>query len=116
MARLIPASAIQFSKSHSLRRRRPAPVPDPIGDDRAIQYPEAVVTEPRGRGVLDAPLEPVIGLAEGETRWRGMTAVGDANLRSRGTKCPSCWKLTALEIIRGRRECRMRVAPEAACA
>src|SRR5882672_4027203 len=78
--------------------------------------PEAVVIEPRGCGVLDAPLEPVIGLAEGETRWRGMTAVGDANLRSRGTKCPSCWKLTALEIIRGRRECRMRVAPEAACA
>jgi len=27
----------------------------------------------RGRGVLDAPLEPVIGLAEGETRWRSMT-------------------------------------------
>jgi hypothetical protein len=26
------------------------------------------------RGVLDTPLEPVIGLAEGETRWRGMTA------------------------------------------
>jgi len=25
------------------------------------------------RGVLDAPTEPVIGLAEGETRWRGMT-------------------------------------------
>ena len=25
-------------------------------------------------GVLDTPLEPVIGLAEGETRWRGMTA------------------------------------------
>jgi hypothetical protein len=22
-----------------------------------------------GRGVLDDPLEPVIGLAEGETRW-----------------------------------------------
>src|SRR5260370_2148743 len=30
----------------------------------------------RGRGVLDTPLEPVIGLAEGETRWRGMTACG----------------------------------------
>jgi hypothetical protein len=30
-------------------------------------------------GVLDAPLEPVIGLAEGETRWRGMTRpVGDS--------------------------------------
>ena len=28
-----------------------------------------------GRGVLDAPPEPVIGLAEGETRWRGMTVV-----------------------------------------
>ena len=26
-----------------------------------------------GRGVLDAPLEPVIELAGGETRWRGMT-------------------------------------------
>jgi hypothetical protein len=25
-------------------------------------------------GVLDRPLEPVIGLAEGETRWRAMTA------------------------------------------
>jgi hypothetical protein len=30
--------------------------------------------ESKGRGVLDTPLEPVIGLAEGETRWRGMTA------------------------------------------
>jgi hypothetical protein len=35
------------------------------------------VIEPRGRGVLDAP------------HARGMTAVGDVNLRSRGTKCPS---------------------------
>jgi hypothetical protein len=26
-------------------------------------------------GILDRPLEPVIGLAEGETRWRAMTAV-----------------------------------------
>jgi hypothetical protein len=26
------------------------------------------------RGIEDATLEPVIGLAEGETRWRGMTA------------------------------------------
>jgi len=32
--------------------------------------------ESKGRGVLDAPLEPVIGLAEGETRWRGMTISG----------------------------------------
>jgi hypothetical protein len=30
--------------------------------------------ESRGHGVLNAPLEPVIGLAEGETRWRSMTA------------------------------------------
>ena len=29
--------------------------------------------EPESRGVLDTPLEPVIGLAEGETRWRRMT-------------------------------------------
>ena len=39
--------------------------------------------ESRSRGVLDTPLEPVIGLAEGETRWRGMTAVG---ARSDATK------------------------------
>jgi hypothetical protein len=29
--------------------------------------------ESKSRGVLNTPLEPVIGLAEGETRWRGMT-------------------------------------------
>jgi hypothetical protein len=40
---------------------------------RAIQYSEASMVESTGRGVLDAPLEPVIGLAEGETRWRSMT-------------------------------------------
>ncbi len=38
-----------------------------------IQYSKALAIEPRRRGVLDTPLEPVIGLAEGETRWRGMT-------------------------------------------
>ena len=43
--------------------------------DRAIQYSEAPVIESRGRGVLDSPPEPVIGLAEGETRWRGMTVL-----------------------------------------
>jgi len=36
--------------------------------------PETVVIEPRSCGVLDAPPEPAIGLAGGETRWRGMTA------------------------------------------
>src|SRR6266436_8239610 len=51
--------------------------------------PEAVVIEPRSLGVLDAP------------HARGMTAVGDANLRSRGTKCPSCWKRTALKSEEG---------------
>src|SRR6476646_9074697 len=30
--------------------------------------------ESRRRRLLDHPLEPVIGLAEGETRWRLMTA------------------------------------------
>jgi hypothetical protein len=28
----------------------------------------------KGRCLLDHPLEPVIGLAEGETRWRVMTS------------------------------------------
>ena len=31
--------------------------------------------ESRSRSVLETPLEPVIGLAAGETWWRGMTAV-----------------------------------------
>jgi hypothetical protein len=34
--------------------------------------------ESRSRSVPDAPLEPVIGLAEGETRWRSVTALGSA--------------------------------------
>jgi hypothetical protein len=33
-----------------------------------------VSDESQDLGVLDAPLEPVIGLAEGETRWRGHEA------------------------------------------
>jgi hypothetical protein len=41
---------------------------------RVIQYPETPAIESKSRGVPDAPPEPVIGLAEGETRWRGMTA------------------------------------------
>jgi hypothetical protein len=38
------------------------------------------VTESMSRGVLDTPLEPVIGLAEGETRWRGTTTAGVTSL------------------------------------
>src|SRR6202158_2165414 len=45
---------------------------------RMIRYSRAVVMESRSRGVPDTPLEPVIGLAEGETRWRGMTAEAPA--------------------------------------
>jgi hypothetical protein len=47
-------------------------IPDVVvRDDPVFQRRQL---EPRGRGVLDSPPEPVIGLAEGETRWRGMTA------------------------------------------
>ena len=50
---------------------------------RVIQYSEASVIDPKGHGVLDIPLEPVIGLAEGETRWRGMTAnIGEKRKRA----------------------------------
>jgi hypothetical protein len=35
---------------------------------RVIQYSRAAAIRPWSRGVLDTPLEPVIGLAEGETR------------------------------------------------
>ena len=35
----------------------------------------SVAMTDESRGVLDVPLEPVIGIAEGETRWRGMTKI-----------------------------------------
>jgi len=35
---------------------------------RVIQYSRGIDGWPRGRGVLDPPLEPVIGLSKGETR------------------------------------------------
>src|SRR6266550_1311279 len=41
---------------------------------RVIQYSKALMIDQRSCGVLDTPLEPVIGLAGGETRWRSMTA------------------------------------------
>jgi hypothetical protein len=46
-------------------RHRPRQAGDPVFQSACDQS--------RGRSVLDTPLEPVIGLAEGETRWRGMT-------------------------------------------
>jgi len=46
--------------------------------------------EPRRRGVLDSPPEPVIGLAEGETRWRGMTAELVEPARDRTEKLLIC--------------------------
>jgi hypothetical protein len=42
---------------------------------RAIRQSEASVMESKGCGVRDTPQEPVIGLAEGETRWRSMTTI-----------------------------------------
>jgi hypothetical protein len=36
--------------------------------------------ESKSRSILDTPLEPVIGLAEGETRWRSMTVLGGAGV------------------------------------
>jgi hypothetical protein len=47
---------------------------------RAIQYSEASAIEVKVRGVLDPPLEPVLGLAGGETRWRSMTTSCEASL------------------------------------
>jgi hypothetical protein len=40
---------------------------------RGIQYAVASRFHIKVSGILDHPLEPVIGLAEGETRWRMMT-------------------------------------------
>jgi hypothetical protein len=57
--------------------------------------------ESRSRSVLDITHEPFIGLAEGETRWRGMTTIGVAanerrEMASRLAETPSfrvwCWR------------------------
>jgi hypothetical protein len=39
--------------------------------ERVIQYSVSKFIS----GLLDPPAEPVIGLAEGETRWRGMNCL-----------------------------------------
>jgi hypothetical protein len=65
------------SSSPGIAVRRTASLP--LAYDRAIQCSRDGDKESRGRGVLDTPQEPVIGLAEGETRWRGMTAVRGAS-------------------------------------
>jgi len=43
------------------------------GSGGRSSIPETPAMESKGRCVLDTPTEPVIGLAKGETRWRGMT-------------------------------------------
>jgi hypothetical protein len=55
---------------------------------RGTQYAEASRFCSDASGILDHPLEPVIGLAEGETRWRVMTQGGMlARLNSHRFKC-----------------------------
>jgi len=54
----------------SLRHGSPAVI---LRLDRRIHYSRALAAEHKRSGILDHPLEPVIGLAEGETRWRVMT-------------------------------------------
>ena len=63
---------------------------DEVGDifrasKAAIQYSEASMMKSRSRSVLDTPLEPVIGLAEGETRWRSMTIFARSGLSRRSS-------------------------------
>jgi len=48
------------------------PTPSSPGLTGRSSIPETVMIHPRCCGVLDSSLEPVIGLAKGETRWRGM--------------------------------------------
>jgi hypothetical protein len=54
-----------LNRHHPPPGRRIAPPDDRL--QRAIQYSEAPMMQSRTRSVLDTPLEPVIGLAEGET-------------------------------------------------
>jgi hypothetical protein len=53
-----------------------------------IQYSGMEMKVSRGCGVLDTPQEPVIGLAGGETRWRGMTTVVDGRSDYRTLTAP----------------------------
>jgi hypothetical protein len=54
---------------------------------RATQYAETLMLESKSRGVLDTPLEPVIGLAGGETRWRSMTTSPEVRLFENRIRC-----------------------------
>ncbi len=63
-------SAVALRISH---RAHPQPSSRLDGLDRAIQYSRGGNNQSRGRGLVDHPPEPVIGLAEGETRWRVIT-------------------------------------------
>jgi hypothetical protein len=46
-------------------------IPRACGVSSTLRPFDSITNAP---GILDHPLEPVIGLAEGETRWRMMTA------------------------------------------
>ena len=64
--------------------------------------------EPRSRGVLDSPPEPVIGLAEGETRWRGMTTFGYDGL---AVHTPAVWPMRHVPPKRKARRTSMPPKP-----
>jgi hypothetical protein len=68
--------------------------------------------ESKSCGVLDIPLEPVIGLAEGETRWRSMTGLCeercDAQFRLRHSGMARQRQTRNLEIPGS----MLRIAPE----
>ena len=86
------------------------------GSDRAIQYSRGGRAQTRGRGVLDRPLEPVIGLAGGETRWPAMTAECRKKTRHRipaAHRARVVRHMNPLEKDRGRREGRVPAAPVA---
>jgi hypothetical protein len=63
-----------------------------------IQYAVTAIVTLDCRSVLDAPLEPVIGLTEGETRWRDMTRSGKnksaGGITSGGSFSSMIWQFT----------------------
>jgi RNA polymerase subunit RPABC4/transcription elongation factor Spt4 len=64
--------------------------------------------ESRSRGVLDTPLEPVIGLSEGETRWRGMTVIARSDLSAAAQRAKA--EATKQSILSSRRDGLLRTA------
>src|SRR6266550_3305535 len=73
---------------------------------------------PHHEGLTAAPRMTTSSRGAAQRRLEGWAATktGDTHSHSRSANAPKLFKANHPRETRGRRECRMRVAPEAACA